>query len=80
MRRIWAREFIRVWQSSSTRREVAEKLRMSSDNVRQRVKRYRRNGIPLKEMEYTETWTQLAEYAKELAEKSSRGTVKEMQK
>ena len=67
MSRVWAREFIEVWQTSSTAREVADKLHMHSDNVRQRVKRYRKNGIPLKDLPYTENWNQLAEYAKELA-------------
>jgi hypothetical protein len=42
---------------------------MSAGAVRQREKRYRANGIPLKEMEYTESWEWLAEHAKELEPK-----------
>ena len=54
--RVWPRDFIEVWQSSSSRREVAKKLYMSAGAVRQREKRYRKNGIPLKEMDSVESW------------------------
>jgi hypothetical protein len=63
---VWPRRFIEVWQSSSTRREVAIKLQMSAGAVRQREKRYRKNGIPLKEMETVESWEWLKQYAKDL--------------
>jgi hypothetical protein len=69
---VWLRRFIEVWQSSSSRREVAKTLYMSAGAVRQREKRYRANGIPLKEMESVESWEQLAEYAKELGTKSAK--------
>jgi hypothetical protein len=42
-------EFIEAWQSSSTVREVARKLRMKTNQVRVRACRYRQRGVPLKD-------------------------------
>ena len=67
--RVWPRQFIKVWQSSSTRREVAKRLGMTAGAVRQREKRYRANGIPLKELESVESWEWLKEYAQKLGHK-----------
>jgi hypothetical protein len=46
---------------------------MSASAVRQRVKRYRKIVIPLKELYYTESWDRLVEYAKEVGPKIAQG-------
>jgi len=70
--RIWPREFIETWQSSSTIREVRKKLGMSAGAVRLREQRYRERGVPLKELGYTESWEWLAEHAKKLGPKDGK--------
>lgn len=61
-----AREFIEAWQTSDTVAKVARKLRMTADQVRVRVSRYRKNGVPLKTYALPDypTWPELAEFAK----------------
>jgi len=61
-----AREFIEVWQSADTFREVVERLGMSRSAVRTRVARYRKRGIPLKDL--TQTWDDLRAFAEECLE------------
>jgi hypothetical protein len=43
------REFVRVWQTSSSLSEVAQKTRSKKAACRIRANRYRALGIPLKE-------------------------------
>jgi hypothetical protein len=66
-------EFIRVWQTSRTVREVCSRLGMSRATVKQRAWRYRNwHGVPLKELEFDPAieadvdWEALAKYAEEL--------------
>ena len=65
-----AREFIRVWQTSSSVAEVAQKVRRKKNTCRVRAFRYRRQGVPLKEFPPVEVelpdWDELAEYAESL--------------
>jgi hypothetical protein len=61
-------QFIAAWQSSSSVRAVADKLKMNTNQVRTRACRYRQRGIPLKEYSWPgpPDWTALAAYAMKL--------------
>ncbi len=65
-----AREFVRVWQSSSSVAEVSSKTQSSKNAVRVRAHRYRQMGVPLKEFASLEfetiDWNSLAVYAESL--------------
>lgn len=57
-------EFIRVWQASTSRQQVADQLRTSVRAASQKAVRYRRLGIPLKHMPVSKTTiTNVAYYA-----------------
>lgn len=43
-------EFIKVWQTTATRKEVAEKLKMNANACSQRAANYRNQGIRLKKL------------------------------
>lgn len=43
-----AEEFVRIWQTSSNRDEVAEKCGRCVGTIYRRAKRYRKVGVPLK--------------------------------
>src|SRR5947209_3143777 len=70
-----AREFIRVWQTSSSVAEVAAKVRRKKNAVRVRAYRYRQMGVPLKEFPEVvielPDWDELAEYAGSLVPKTA---------
>jgi hypothetical protein len=65
------REFIRIWQTSSSVAEVASKVRRTKNACRVRAFHYRERGVPLKDFPPVEIeppdWDELAEYARELA-------------
>src|SRR5205809_1103455 len=67
-----APQFIEVWQTSSTRREVATRLGMTKDAVRVRAWRYRELGVPLKDLPpdgifgWSWKWDVLAEDARRI--------------
>jgi len=42
------KEFIKIWQTSSSMKEVVEKTGMGYNTVAARARRYRKKGIPLK--------------------------------
>jgi hypothetical protein len=61
-------QFVLTWQQSTTLREVAKKLRMERGACRVRASRYRRQGVPLKELAepldmLPLDWHALAKYA-----------------
>ncbi len=58
-------QFVAVWQSSTSVRAVADKLKMTTSQVRTRACRYRQRGVPLKEIPplYPPDWKALAAYA-----------------
>ncbi len=62
-----AKEFVKVWQESSSLAEVAQKLHTKKNALRVRAFRYRKMGVPLKvfpPVEYEAMdWDQLAAYA-----------------
>jgi len=64
------REFIRIWQLSSSLAEVAAQVRAKKNACRVRAFRYRRLGVPLKEFAAVEIpltdWGELAMYAEGL--------------
>lgn len=67
-----ARDFIGIWQTSSSIAEVARKCGAGKNACRVRCYRYRQMGIPLKEfpvvvVEPTD-WHELADYAASLLE------------
>lgn len=43
-------DFIRIWQESKRVREVSEKTGLTMHSVKDKARRFRRKGIPLKEM------------------------------
>src|SRR5262245_61563329 len=66
-------EFIRVWQTSETLREVCSRLKMKRPAAKLRAWRYRNwHGVPLKELAFDPAveeyphWDELAKYAEEL--------------
>ena len=67
--RVTPREFIEVWQSSTSVAEVAKKIVSRKKTVRVRAHRYRKLGIPLKKFPPVElpNWDALAGYAASLA-------------
>jgi hypothetical protein len=64
------RQFVTIWQESSSLAEVAAKVRRKKNACRVRAFRYRKLGVPLKvfpPVEFPETdWEELARYAAEL--------------
>ena len=61
-----AREFVGIWQSSSSVAEVAKQVQRTKNAVRMRAFRYREMGVPLKQFPVVELvidWDKLAEYA-----------------
>ena len=72
-----ARDFIRVWQTSNSVAEVAQRVCRRKGAVRMRAFRYRRFGVPLKEFPATviETpdWDELAQYAESLMTLNAEG-------
>ncbi len=62
-KRATPREFIKVWQEASSSTEVARKLNMKARAVWQRVQRYRKKGVPLKDLKPIENWEWLAQFA-----------------
>lgn len=58
-----AEEFIEAWQTSDGYEEVARKLSMTVQAVRQRADKYRSRGIPLKLYANRQDWQELAELA-----------------
>jgi len=74
--RVTAREFIEVWQSSSSIAEVSKKTGIRKKAVHVRAYRYRQVGIPLKVFPPVELpdWDQLAEYARSLLPKGADAT------
>ena len=70
------REFVKAWQESSYVREVAKKVGSTKSACSRRATRYRRMGVPLKNMDgmdyyFPTDWDELAEYARELAPEDS---------
>jgi hypothetical protein len=62
-------EFIRVWQSAGSDREVAEKIGRSLSGVRQRAAKARKNGVPLKRFGHSREkveWGPLVQLAESL--------------
>jgi hypothetical protein len=63
---VTARQFIEVWQKSSSLAEVAAKVRRKKSACRVRAFRYRQRGVPLKEfpaVEVPETdWEELVNH------------------
>ena len=47
---VTAEEFVRIWQSSETTAEVAEKTGLKKSGVSNRASRFKTKGIPLKDM------------------------------
>ena len=70
------RRFVEVWQTSPDVAEVAKKLRMKRDACRLRALRYRKRGVPLKELPAggcsNIDWEDLIQYAGELGEKPAK--------
>lgn len=60
-------EFIRVWQTSTSARQVEEKLDMTRQAVNQRFYNFRKHGVPLKKHQRgsTKDWNKLAEFARQ---------------
>jgi hypothetical protein len=69
VKRATPREFVKVWQGASSSTEVARKLNMSGRAVWQRVRRYRKRGVPLKDLPAFESWEWLAQFADDLRAK-----------
>ena len=71
---VTARQFIEVWQRSSSLAEVARKVHRSKGTVRVRAYRFRQRGVPLKEFEPVlidlPDWDELAELARALVAES----------
>ncbi len=69
------KQFIKVWQESTSVAEVAVKLRRKKNACRVRAFRYRKLGVPLKEFPPVEIklpdWSELAEYARSLLPEGS---------
>ncbi len=47
-KRVTPEDFIRIWQTSNSTKEVSEKVGIDRSAVRVRVDFYRKRGIPLK--------------------------------
>lgn len=66
------RRFVEVWQTCADVAEVAKKLRMKRAACRLRALRYRRRGVPLRELPAggcsNIDWDDLVQYAGELGE------------
>lgn len=64
------KEFIAAWQSSSSVKEVAEKLGMKPKTASSRASFYKSKGIPLKRMSGGRAidWDEMKEYAQSLEE------------
>jgi len=75
------REFIKIWQTSDSVAEVAQKARRRKGACRTRACRYRQRGVPLKEFPVVEwlppDWGELAEYGASLLPKESSDEVGE---
>jgi hypothetical protein len=67
-----AREFVKVWQESSSLAEVATRVGRNKNACRVRAFRYRQNGVGLKHFPFVEIplidWVELSGYAAELSE------------
>lgn len=61
------RQFVSVWQTSSSVTEVATKLGMNKSQARLRAFRYKKRGVPLRDFPPVEVpvvdWRELAEFA-----------------
>jgi hypothetical protein len=62
------RQFVEVWQRSESIAEVARKLKSTRNACRVRAYRYRKMGVPLKDLPYAEWLSpgKLAELARSL--------------
>ncbi len=73
-REISDEEFIRVWQTSSSARQVELALGLTRQAVNSRMYKFRKNGVPLKKMDRKaanqKDWKRLAEFAKQFLEES----------
>lgn len=73
-REISDEEFIRVWQTSKSARQVELTLGLTRQAVNSRLHNFRKNGVPLKKMvrqpAQTKDWKRLAEFAKQFLEES----------
>lgn len=49
--RVTPNEFVKIWQKSRSRKEVAVKLGMTTDAVLARAKRYHHAGVNLKKLD-----------------------------
>ena len=74
MKRLEAKKFIQVWQTSSSTAEAAQRLNMKKTAVASRASQYRRKGIPLKKYDRGATALDipsLADYARSLEEQDN---------
>jgi hypothetical protein len=73
--RISAEEFVRIWQTSASRKEVMEKTGQPKNTVAGRAARYRKRGVPLKNFwDCTpQNWEKLRKLAEELANEEDSG-------
>ena len=73
-----AKEFIRIWQTSSSLEEVAGKVHRKKGACRIRAYRYRRLGVALKEhppvIYELPDWDELARYAAKLVPEAESDT------
>jgi hypothetical protein len=66
------KEFIQAWQTSSSVKEVATKLRMTVKAASARAIFYRKKGVALKKMHRGRkgiNWSELAEFARSFEKK-----------
>ena len=61
-------EFIKVWQTSKTLDEVAERTGIEKNAAAAKASGYRKKRVPLKRFKEPLDWERLAELAKEIKE------------
>ncbi len=60
--------FVKIWQTSDTLAEAAERMNMKEASVAARARYFKGKGVPLKQLTkpYVNDWAELAELAQQL--------------
>lgn len=61
------KDFIRIWQTSESARQVEQKTGLTRQAVNSRLHNLRKHGVPLKKMKRSayKDWSELAEFARQ---------------